>query len=92
MATPPTKPHPTKIVGYLRTSTEDQLLGMDAQQDRFRDIAARRRCDIEQVFIEHESGGNNDRPELDRAIRLARGSAPPWSSPSSTAWPATSDS
>src|SRR6185437_3073421 len=61
-----------KIVGYLRTSTDDQLLGMDAQQDRLRDIARRNSCDIDQVFIEHESGGNNDRPELDRAIRLAR--------------------
>lgn len=66
------KPQPTKIVGYLRTSTDDQLLGMDAQQDRLNDIARRRRCDVEHVFIEHESGGNNDRPELDRAIRLAR--------------------
>jgi DNA invertase Pin-like site-specific DNA recombinase len=63
---------PTKIVGYLRTSTEDQLLGIDAQQDRLRDIARRNSCDIDQVFTEHESGGDNDRPELDRAIRLAR--------------------
>jgi DNA invertase Pin-like site-specific DNA recombinase len=66
------KPKPTKIVGYLRTSTEDQLLGMDAQQDRLHDIAGRRQCDVAQVFVEHESGGNNERPELDRAIRLAR--------------------
>jgi DNA invertase Pin-like site-specific DNA recombinase len=63
---------PARIVGYLRTSTDDQLLGIDAQQDRLRDIARRHACDIDQVFIEHESGGHNDRPELDRALRHAR--------------------
>jgi len=62
----------TRIVGYLRTSTDDQLLGIDAQEHRLRDIARRNACDIDQVFIEHESGGNNDRPELDRALRHAR--------------------
>jgi DNA invertase Pin-like site-specific DNA recombinase len=60
------------IVGYLRTSTDDQLIGIDAQRDRLRDIARRKGADIAQVFIEHESGGKPDRPELDRAIRLAR--------------------
>jgi DNA invertase Pin-like site-specific DNA recombinase len=65
--------HPKKkIVGYLRTSTDDQLLGIDAQRERLEDIAGRRKCDIDQVFIEHESGGNNDRPELDKALRRAR--------------------
>jgi DNA invertase Pin-like site-specific DNA recombinase len=63
---------PAKIVGYLRTSTDDQLLGIEAQQERLRDIARRNDCDVDQVFTEHESGRNNDRPELDRAIRLAR--------------------
>ena len=63
---------PHTIVGYLRTSTEDQLLGVDAQRDRLGEIARRKRCAIAQVFTEHESGANNDRPELDRAIRLAR--------------------
>jgi DNA invertase Pin-like site-specific DNA recombinase len=65
--------HPKKkIVGYLRTSTDDQLLGIDAQRERLEDIAGRRGCDVAQVFTEHESGGNNDRPELDKALRLAR--------------------
>jgi len=63
---------PTRIVGYLRTSTDDQLLGIEAQEDRLKDIARRNECNIEHVFIEHESGGNNDRPELDRALRHAR--------------------
>ena len=63
---------PARIVGYLRTSTDDQLLGIDAQEDRLKDIARRNACDVDQVFIEHESGGDNDRPELDRALRHAR--------------------
>lgn len=63
---------PPRIVGYLRTSTDDQLLGLDAQRDRLRDLARRRAADVAHVFTEHESGGDNDRPELDRAIRLAR--------------------
>jgi DNA invertase Pin-like site-specific DNA recombinase len=66
------RPTPTKIVGYLRTSTDDQLLGIDAQEHRLRDIARRNTCDIDHVFIEHESGGNNERPELDKALRHAR--------------------
>jgi DNA invertase Pin-like site-specific DNA recombinase len=63
---------PHKIVGYVRTSTDDQLLGIDAQEDRLRDIARRNAYDVDQVFVEHESGGDNDRPELDKALRHAR--------------------
>jgi DNA invertase Pin-like site-specific DNA recombinase len=62
----------SRIVGYLRTSTDDQLLGIDAQEERLRDIARRNACDVDLVFVEHESGGDNDRPELDRALRHAR--------------------
>jgi Resolvase, N terminal domain len=62
----------TKIVGYLRTSTDDQLLGIDAQEDHLRDIARRYACPIDLVVTEHESGGRDDRPELDRALRHAR--------------------
>jgi DNA invertase Pin-like site-specific DNA recombinase len=63
---------PTKIVGYRRTSTEDQLLGIDAQDSRITQIAQDKKCSIDKVFTEHESGGDNTRPELDRAIRHAR--------------------
>jgi DNA invertase Pin-like site-specific DNA recombinase len=45
---------------------------MDAQQDRLEDIARRKTCGIVHKYVEHESGGNNARPELDRAIRHAR--------------------
>jgi DNA invertase Pin-like site-specific DNA recombinase len=61
-----------RIVGYLRTSTDDQVLGLEAQDATVRRIAAERGCELVRIFVEHESGGRNDRPELDRAIRHAR--------------------
>jgi DNA invertase Pin-like site-specific DNA recombinase len=61
-----------KIVPYLRTSTDDQKLGIDAQRDTIQRIAWQRKADIVRAFTEHESGGNNERPELDKAIRHAR--------------------
>jgi DNA invertase Pin-like site-specific DNA recombinase len=66
------KPRPTKIVGYLRTSTEDQLLGIDAQDSRLREIAQAKECTVDSTFTEHESGGLDARPELDKAFRRAR--------------------
>jgi DNA invertase Pin-like site-specific DNA recombinase len=66
------KPKPTKIVGYLRTSTDDQLLGIDVQKERLEEVARDRACPIVRTFIEHESGGDRSRPELDKAIRYAR--------------------
>jgi DNA invertase Pin-like site-specific DNA recombinase len=66
------RPDRSLIVGYLRTSTDDQLLGIDAQDERLQEIARNKRCDIVHKYIEHESGGNNDRTELDRALRHAR--------------------
>ena len=61
-----------KMIGYLRTSTVDQLLGIDAQRERVGLIARGKACDVVRWFTEHESGGNNDRAELDKALRLAR--------------------
>lgn len=66
------KRRPTSIVGYLRTSTEDQLLGIEAQRRRVQDLASEYNCLIDHIYEEHESGGDNGRPELDRAIRHAR--------------------
>jgi DNA invertase Pin-like site-specific DNA recombinase len=60
------------IVGYLRTSTDDQLLGIDAQLEALQRIAGDRGCEIVRTFIEHESGGDNERPELVKAISHAR--------------------
>lgn len=60
------------MVGYLRTSTDDQLLGIDAQGLKLREISESKSLILDQVFTEHESGGRADRPELDRALRHAR--------------------
>jgi DNA invertase Pin-like site-specific DNA recombinase len=60
------------LVGYYRTSTDDQRLGIDAQKATLHRLAAERGCEIVRVFTEHESGGNNARPELDKALRHAR--------------------
>jgi DNA invertase Pin-like site-specific DNA recombinase len=60
------------IVAYLRTSTGDQKLGIDAQEETVKRIARERSCEIVRWFIEHESGGNNERLELDKTIRHAR--------------------
>jgi DNA invertase Pin-like site-specific DNA recombinase len=63
---------PTKIVGYLRTSTDDQLLGIKAQEARLAEIAEEKGCAVDRTYTEHESGGDNARGELDQAIRRAR--------------------
>jgi DNA invertase Pin-like site-specific DNA recombinase len=61
-----------QLIGYLRTSTRDQLLSIDAQRDKVEAIARARGCAVDRWFTEHESGANNDRPELDKAMRHAR--------------------
>jgi DNA invertase Pin-like site-specific DNA recombinase len=61
-----------RIVAYLRCSKGSQLLGIDAQEATVKRIAEGRGCEIVRTYVEHESGGNNDRPELDKAIRHAR--------------------
>jgi DNA invertase Pin-like site-specific DNA recombinase len=60
------------MVGYLRTSTDDQLLSIDAQRETLERIAASKGCKLIRVYTEHESGGNCERAELDRAIKHAR--------------------
>ena len=66
------KPGTDEIVAYRRTSTDDQRLGIEAQDDKLQQIARERRRQIVKTFTEHESGGDNSRPELDKAIRHAR--------------------
>lgn len=51
-------------IGYARVSTHKQDLGLEVQID------ALKHCD--QLFIEHESGSNNVRPELEKALKLAQ--------------------
>ena len=61
-----------RLVPYLRTSTDDQRLGIDAQRETVSRIARDRKMEVDRQFMEHESGGNNERPELDKAVRHAR--------------------
>jgi DNA invertase Pin-like site-specific DNA recombinase len=66
------RPLISKIVAYRRTSTDDQRLGIVAQEATLNRIAAEKHCDIVRTYTEHESGGDNARIELDKAIRHAR--------------------
>ena len=50
-------------IGYARVSTQKQDLGLEVQ------IEALKHCD--QLFIERESGSNNARLELEKALKLA---------------------
>lgn len=51
-------------IGYARVSTLDQNLGFSVQLDNLKD------CDI--IFSEKQSGDNDNRPELTKAIRLTK--------------------
>jgi DNA invertase Pin-like site-specific DNA recombinase len=63
---------PTAIVGYRRTSTDDQKLGIEAQDARLAAIAGEKGVPVVRIFTEHESGGDNARPELARALVFAK--------------------
>lgn len=54
------------IIGYTRVSSTDnrQELGLEVQKE------ALNFCD--RLYIEKESGGNQDRPQLQKAIKLAK--------------------
>jgi DNA invertase Pin-like site-specific DNA recombinase len=60
------------MVGYRRTSTDDQRLGIEAQDATLNRVAQEHDCELVRVFTEHESGARPDRPELDKAIKHAR--------------------
>jgi DNA invertase Pin-like site-specific DNA recombinase len=65
-----------KFVSYCRVSTARQGrsgLGLDAQKDAVRHfIAARNGMLVAPEYVETESGKNNDRPELAKAILRCR--------------------
>lgn len=54
------------IVGYARTSTSDQIAGLD---DQIRQLTEN---GCEKIFSEHESGVKSDRPKLLSAIDFIR--------------------
>lgn len=57
-----------KFVAYLRTSTRDQNLGIEAQRAKAQAYAQAQGGQIVAEFEEHESGKNDARPELAKAI------------------------
>jgi DNA invertase Pin-like site-specific DNA recombinase len=64
-----------KIVSYLRVSTRKQGhsgLGLAAQRKAIDSFVAQRRGKVLQSFTEVESGKHNDRPQLARAVHLAK--------------------
>jgi DNA invertase Pin-like site-specific DNA recombinase len=64
-----------RIVAYERVSTARQGrsgLGLEAQRRAIDDFAASRGADVLARFTEVESGRVSDRPELARALHLAR--------------------
>jgi DNA invertase Pin-like site-specific DNA recombinase len=71
----------TKLVAYFRVSTEEQNdsgLGLEAQRAGIMSYAKQNGLEIVAEFTEIESGTDNDRPELMKAImktKRTRGSA-----------------
>ena len=64
-----------KLIAYFRVSTSKQGqsgLGLDAQRAAVEAYAAQVRAKITKTFTEVESGKNNARPELAKALHLAR--------------------
>ena len=64
-----------RIIGYERVSTARQGasgLGIAAQRQAIEGFAAQRNADLIARFTEVESGRNPDRPELGKALHLAK--------------------
>lgn len=64
-----------KVVGYVRVSTkrqQDSGLGLAAQHASIDAFVKQRDAVLLKTFEEQESGKNNDRPELQKALHLAK--------------------
>jgi DNA invertase Pin-like site-specific DNA recombinase len=59
-------------VAYIRTSTTRQNLGLDAQLASITRFADAEGFEISQSFSEQESGSDDYRPELDKALAAAK--------------------
>ena len=60
-----------KFTIYCRTSTSDQTLGLEAQQEAVERYITSVSGQVVKVFIEQASGGDNERPIFAQAIRHA---------------------
>jgi DNA invertase Pin-like site-specific DNA recombinase len=61
-----------KYVSYLRCSTAKQNLGIDAQRTINNDYISSHGGQIITEFVEHESGKNDNRIELNKALDLCK--------------------
>lgn len=64
-----------RLVAYYRVSTKAQQnsgLGLDAQSNAVASYASANGKEIIAHYVEQESGGNNERPELNKAIARAK--------------------
>lgn len=71
----PMNPMPSRLVAYHRVSTARQGrsgLGLAAQENAVTSLARDRGADVIASFTEVESGKRADRPELAKALQLAR--------------------
>jgi DNA invertase Pin-like site-specific DNA recombinase len=61
-----------KYVSYLRCSTAKQTLGIDAQRTINAEFISSHGGEVIMEFVEHESGKNDNRIELNKALELCK--------------------
>ena len=57
-----------KYIGYCRTSTGKQVLGLEEQKSRIHQFIESSNHELAEIIVEQESGKNNDRKGLEIAI------------------------
>jgi DNA invertase Pin-like site-specific DNA recombinase len=61
-----------KYVGYIRTSTGKQVLGLKEQESRIHQFISSIGGELIQIIVEQESGKNNNRKGLETAMTLCQ--------------------
>jgi DNA invertase Pin-like site-specific DNA recombinase len=61
-----------KYVGYVRTSTDKQVLGLKEQESRINQFIANSNSELITIVVEQESGKNNNRKGLEQAMVLCQ--------------------
>src|SRR5687768_6089886 len=59
-----------KYIGYVRTSTGRQVLGLDEQKSKIHQFIQSTGGELIEIVTEQESGKKNNRPRLDYGINL----------------------